>query len=511
MNNKFLLLIVSIFITSSLFAQKLTYADVLKDDRLNTVFNILGTVDGNFLVYKNYQNRHYITSYDKDMKLVENTRLDFLNNRIMNIDFVVYPSRVLAIYQQQRGSIVYCDAAYFDNTGKLLTQPVTVDTSRIGFLAESRIYTTNFSDDRSKILIAKMPREGSYLNIMTKIFDPSLNLLDSARQLFDYDRNRDTYKEFKVSNAGSIAFLRENKRFTANFARDLAVFDKRMGEPFFYFKNIDLMGRRIDDTYLKVDNMNGNYVLAAFALPENRNVFTEIFSAKIPFDTTQVGKISFQSFADSTLSSAVNGRGSIHDAFDRFFIKDMILKRDGSFIVMTEENFTDYRMNNMNRWNRGMFGYDPFMGSSPYYFYDPYYSRYSFYDPYRFNRMSGRDNNLYNSNNVVAFSFDNNLKVEWTNTLRKTQNDVGTETYLSYASAVLGPEVHFLYVANSRNKGIVANTGLMANGNMNRYATLKANNKAVAFMPAFARQVGPKQVVMPAAIRNNITFVKIDF
>ena len=504
---------ISLLIVITLFSiagssQKLTYADVLKNDRKSTSFNILGKVDDNYLIYKNYNNRHYITSYDRDMKMLENVELELPVNRLLNIDFVSYPSRVLVIYQYQKGSTVYCNALFVDNKGKSLGPTQTIDTSRVGFFAESKIYTTAYSDDRSKILVVKMPKLGSGFNIMTKVFDPSLNLLDSAREYFEYNRSRDTYKEFKIANDGSIVFIKEVSRLISKFAKELFVYDRRMGEPIFAVANIDLMDHRLDDSYLKIDNLNGNYIVAAFALPENRNLITELFTAVVPLDTAKAGRISFQTIADSTLLSAGNRRNINADAFDRFFIKDLVLKRDGSFLLLTEESYSEFRTNPYDRFNRNLY-YNQFMYNPNYYMYDPYYARYNYYDPLR--SRNSRDNNQYYANNVVVFSFNNDLKINWTNAISKTQSDSGTEDYLSYALANFGAELNLLFIGNSRNREVVNNFGIQPNGFQNRYPTLKANSKGIGFMPAYAKQVGPKQVIMPASTRNNITFVKIDF
>ena len=49
-------------------AQKIDYSLVDKDDVRDMSFEILGKINNNILVYKNYRNRHAISVYDSEMQ-----------------------------------------------------------------------------------------------------------------------------------------------------------------------------------------------------------------------------------------------------------------------------------------------------------------------------------------------------------------------------------------------------------------------------------------------------------
>src|SRR5688572_25103656 len=74
-----------------LLAQRIYYSDIEKDDYRQMNFEIIGKVGGNINIYKNYRNRNDIAVYFNDMKLKTKTRLDFMPDRVFNIDFVAYP------------------------------------------------------------------------------------------------------------------------------------------------------------------------------------------------------------------------------------------------------------------------------------------------------------------------------------------------------------------------------------------------------------------------------------
>ncbi|MGB4771498.1 MAG: hypothetical protein WBP58_08565, partial [Chitinophagaceae bacterium] len=79
--------------------QRIFYSDIEKDDYRQTNFEILGRVGSNISVYKNMRNRNDVSIYDNEMKLINKVRLDFLPDKIINSDFIVYPNSYWMIYQ----------------------------------------------------------------------------------------------------------------------------------------------------------------------------------------------------------------------------------------------------------------------------------------------------------------------------------------------------------------------------------------------------------------------------
>jgi hypothetical protein len=53
------------------------YSEPDKDEIKGSAFEIIGKVNGNFLVYKNYRDDHTITAYNSQMKIVDKANLNF--------------------------------------------------------------------------------------------------------------------------------------------------------------------------------------------------------------------------------------------------------------------------------------------------------------------------------------------------------------------------------------------------------------------------------------------------
>src|ERR1044072_5220738 len=126
-----------------LYAQKITYSQPEKDDVRSVEFDIIGKIDNNYLVYKRIRNTYAISIYDNEMKLADKITMDFLPDK-----YYFY-----FIYQYQKRNVVYCAAAKIDGSGKLMNDPVTLDTTAISFFASNKIYNVLYSEDKERLCI----------------------------------------------------------------------------------------------------------------------------------------------------------------------------------------------------------------------------------------------------------------------------------------------------------------------------------------------------------------------
>ena len=140
MKNIFLFLVLGIF-SISVYSQQITYSQPEANDTRSLDFEIIGKISDNFLVYKNIRNSYAISVYDNSMKLLDKVDLRFMPDKTLNVDFVAYPDFAWLIYQFQKRSILHCMAVKINGKGKLLTDPLELDTTHISFFADNKIYS----------------------------------------------------------------------------------------------------------------------------------------------------------------------------------------------------------------------------------------------------------------------------------------------------------------------------------------------------------------------------------
>src|SRR5688572_21695858 len=110
-------------------SQRITYSLPEAEDSRTIDFDIIGKVNGNFLVYKNIRNRRAISVYNNEMGLRQRVELDFMPDRTLNADFIAYPDFAYIFYQYQKRNILHYMAAKVDGNAKLIGEPVELDTT----------------------------------------------------------------------------------------------------------------------------------------------------------------------------------------------------------------------------------------------------------------------------------------------------------------------------------------------------------------------------------------------
>ena len=109
--------------------------------------------------------------------MIDKTNLLFMDEKTLNADFIAYPDFAWIIYQYQRRNIVHCMAVKVNGQGKLLIDPIELDTTSINFLASNKLYSTIYSEDKSKIMIYKIQKKNEQFNFTTLLFDKDLRLI----------------------------------------------------------------------------------------------------------------------------------------------------------------------------------------------------------------------------------------------------------------------------------------------------------------------------------------------
>jgi hypothetical protein len=495
--------LITALICLPVFAQQITYSQPGSDDIRSLNFDIIGKIDGNFLVYKSLRNINVISVYDNSMKLKDQIGLSFMPEKTLNVDFVAYPDFAWLIYQYQKRNILHCMAVKINSDGKLLTDPVELDTTSLNFFADNKIYSTISSEDKSKIMIYKIQKKNDKFNFTTLLFDDKLELLHKSRIETSFEDKKDIFSDFFVDNTGNFVFTRGNRSSSRDFIQRLDIVTKDLTDDSFVLNTLDLTGRLLDEIKLKVDNVNKHYVINSLYYEKRRGNVEGLFTAVWDVQNKNLLSKNFAELGDSIRTMAKTDGGN-KSALNDFFIRDIILKKDGGFILSAEDYYTQSRSTPWNRYDY-LYGYPSF---SPYYY--NYYSPYSYgYYGDRFYNNSSQVRYFYN--NILILNLDNTGKLDWSNVVHKSQFDDADDNYLSYGIMLTGGQIHFLFNELERRTQLINDVSVSASGQVTRNPPLKALDRGYTFMPRFAKQVSATQIIVPCIFRNYICFAKIEF
>ncbi|RYZ46911.1 MAG: hypothetical protein EOO14_24095, partial [Chitinophagaceae bacterium] len=215
MFKSFLALFSLVFVSAlSAHAQKIVYADIDEDDNRRMQFEVVGKVQGNFLIYKNIRNKNYISVYNNEMEQIAREEMEFASDdRILNIDFFPFQDFTYVLYQYEKKRVVYCNAVKIDGNGKPISDVITLDTAHIGFGGNNKIYNTISSEDKSKLMVFKINSKNRERYVLTTIlFDNSLTPLRRSQMVIPMEEYKDALEQFQLDNDGDLVFT----KFTRN-------------------------------------------------------------------------------------------------------------------------------------------------------------------------------------------------------------------------------------------------------------------------------------------------------
>jgi hypothetical protein len=504
MRFKTTLLFCTIILPAIIFAQRITYSVPEKDDYRTLNFEIIGKVGGNFLVYKNIRNNNAVSVYDNNMQVKQRVDLDFVPDRTINADFVAYPDHFFIIYQYQRRSILYCMAAKIDGEGNKIGDPIQLDTTYINVFADNKIYSTAYSEDKQHIMIYKIQKKNEKFNFTTLLFNPQLELQKKSRWVVPYNEHRDVYGDFFVDNDGNFIFAKSEKGGSRELISKVSLVIKAPLSDTFSINELKSGVSYLDEIKLKVDNINNNYLINSFYYSQKRGnvegLFTAVWDKQTNTQTVEK-TIKF----DDTLKQQAKVEGGLKVAFNDFFIKHVILKKDGGFILTGEDYYSQSRGSPWNRLDY-LYGY-PYFSSYNYYMYNSpssyWYRPRGFYGNYSQTR--------YYYNNIVVMDIDKDGSLLWSNIVHKSQYDDESDNFLSYQIMNAGGELHFLFNELERRNQLIADQSILPDGTLKRNPTLRSLDKGYQFMPRFAKQVSSRQIIVPCILRNYVCFAKIDY
>lgn len=516
-----------IILSASFFsvdAQDIVYADVNKSDVQRMNFEILGKVANNYLVYKEVKGKNRISVYDESMRLLEEVPINHLPDRRDLLDLSFFPGTSTSnlVYQYQAENIVYVMASKIEANGKILDEPVVLDTTMISYRAESKIYNTLSSEDGSKIMIFKIKRNAdrTQYTFSTRLYDSEMMLINEDQFTVPMEEAGHRLGSYNLTNEGKLALVRYNRMVSGNIS-GAELIEKAPGSD---YKTYDLgtsigMGELfLDDVKLKVDEKAQRYIMASLYSNTKKGNIDGIYVSGI---SKSNGQREFEKTAvfDEDFRKRAKSGTALKSVFNDFFINNIVMHDDGGFTVSSEALYTS----GGNAWNRWGYWGGPWGGPwggfyggwgwSPYRFYSPFFYRsYWWGGPWggpwggAWGGYGGWSR--YHADNVAIVSFDADGNKAWDNVIVKRQDDTETDGSISYQILNDGDNMHFLLnnegKISSLEDIVVNQTGIMQESN-----PIDAKDKNIDFMPRYGKQVGPGQLILPYRYKNNISFAKV--
>ncbi len=280
-------------------AQNIIYSEVEKNDNRHMVFEILGNFSGDFLIYKNNNRRQFLTIYDNMMAVKKNIKLDFISEKTFNIDFVKYPDYFIMVWQYEKGSSTYSKAARMNGSGELMGEVISLDTTKTAFFSQKSAYRLSWSDDRKKVLLYKVQTRNNVYDLVTKIYDENLSLLDNSKRTIDYNDRLESFGDIQIDNEGTLVFPRQTYNSRGDYINKLDLLFKKINSETLDAVNVPLDNEVIQEPQIKIDNAGSRYLINSFSCRKNTGHVDGLFTAIIGKQPLVSVKKMFSLFDDS--------------------------------------------------------------------------------------------------------------------------------------------------------------------------------------------------------------------
>ncbi len=490
----------------SAHAQKIVYAEVDEDDNRRMQFEVVGKVQGNFLIYKNIRNKNYISVYNNEMEQIAREEMKFASDdRILNIDFFPYQDFTYVLYQYEKKRVVYCNAVKIDGNGKPISDVITLDTAHIGFGGNNKIYNTISSEDKSKLMVFKINSKNRERYVLTTIlFDNNLSPIRRSQMVIPMEEYKDALEQFQLDNDGDLVFTKFTRNNNETIQGSQLLYKAAMADTL-HVINVQPDKLFLDNLHIKADNANDRFFVTSFYYSKKRGDVEGFYFYVWDKSTRQPVLQNTIALSEELRREARGNNTNVKSAFNDYFIRNIITRRDGGFIINTESYYTTSRGGQWNRFNY-LYGYPMSM-------YD-YYSVYSPYNSWywrRGNYFNNRGNMRYNADNITVLSFNNTGTLEWSNVIRKEQFDDESDDRISYQTVNTGGQIHYLFNIDEKRNLLLYDYTLSPDGQITRNPTLKNLDRGFEFMPKFGKQVSSYQMIIPCYFRNSISFAKVEF
>ncbi len=471
-----------LFLAHFATAQEVTYSQYDKFDYRSDAYSVVGMSGGFLYTYVRNEEGSRLDAYNDSMNKVASVILDFFPQRIYQVRFITYPDKMIVLYQALESNKVVQYAALLDESGLLKGKPIELGKTKTGIFGATRTYFSSaYSDNKKVILIYSVVDKGSEIDFEAKWLDDNAAITKQSKTSFQTD-NTPEHGEVNVANDGTVYMAAYTPTGSQSYTDQYWILKLAPGATKFESKELELGEKFATSGYTKVDNVNNRVYFGGFYSDTKNGNFDGFIYAAYDIATGDFSTKRFIPF-DNELVTASGAHNKNH-AFDNYIVRQLIVKNDGGFVLVSEVNFITTRSS-----------------------FAPGFGYYSFYTPYM--NSAVRE---YHYNDIMALAYDKNGVREWNAFVHKqqySQEDDGV--FSSYGFLNTGGTLAFLFNDfDTRHSRIQLGT-VSADGKAETHALTAEGNDYPDWLPRSSKQVSGRVMVVPCFHKKQICFARVAF
>lgn len=434
------------------------------------------------IVVRLFGTEDVLNVYDSDLKLQTTRTIHFKNQDgpVQHIMLNKTGAVVFYLEQDKKRSLLYAQPV----NGKLVEigKPVLIDS----IVDSKELVASNLrfktSTDQSYLLIYYPTfTYGKVENIKCVCVDRSLQTV--YNKTIPLNRNEKELEESRalIDNNGNSFIVLKPESESQNAQYDVFRIDHKGN---FQTYSLDAGQKLFNEANFEIDNKNGNLIVTAFADKQPAGAEPAasgfVYASYDPANGTELKK-NFMAFPNSFVAE-LTGRDHITNTeLYTFSIRKTILRNDGGILIVAESYIKDTREQVVP------------IGIQPGY-------------------NSYRTSDVFQFNDMIAFSITANGTLDWTSIMRKKQvSEDDNGVYSSFLMVNEKQKIRFIYLDEISGSAVLNQYILHSNGKSSREIIFNQEDRDVMLLPKMGKQISPSEVVLPSFKGNELKLVKITF
>ena len=463
--------------------QDVMYSAYEKFNASEDNFAVVGKSGSRTYTYRTLDGDHFLDAYNDGMDKLATVVLDFFPKKIYDTRFIAIANQITVLYQAVAGNKVIQYAALLDDMARLTKGPIQLAETKTGILGPTKDYFSSaVSEDKKTLVVYSVNTKGPSVELEAKVIDESLTVMRRVKAVYKTTNDAEA-GDVIADNKGTIFLPVYTPVGNRAYADQLLLLSLAPeGGNKFNSLELPLNDQYASRVYLKIDNANNRIYIGGFYSDKKSGNFDGVL-----YSWYDIGTGVFQNRKtipfDPDIQMATGDRNT-RRAFNDFHIKQLIVKNDGGFVMISEESYITSRSS-----------------------YAPGFGYYSWYYP-----SMTQNVREYHFNDVLALSYNAEGTREWYAFVRKqqySQEDGGR--FSSYSFLNSGGSLGFLYNDFDEKQSKIQLATVDAAGVVDMRSFQVEGTENPDWLPRHGKQVGAKELVIPCLRKKQICFAKVVF
>lgn len=443
--------------------------------RTDTRYNLIGELGGQTLLFQDRSNKFEIQAFDKRMRESWTKELELDRRSPEVIGLVTDEEHFYLSYIFRERNRIILKVHKYNAAANLVDSTVVAD---LGFIFFTPNFNLEQSEDDSKLLLY-------YSDNSQELHAFSFDL----GQMKTLWQGRHKPQDFFFNENFVQALIDDSGRM--HLALIYNNFRSRRKEHYFLFYTVDngafpaatkvSLGDYLTyDVLFQYDNLNERIIGAGLYNERDVNRAKGYYYMNIDPLQPELGTLRTTTYSDDLVEGLKGEKIKENKGIEELSIRDMVLRRDGGLLLITERN----RQLERRSGNGGRSFYDGSLRSMVDYYYEE----------------------------LIVQSIHPTGELHWENILHKrqySQDDNGV--YSSYFLLRTPSQLRFLFNDEIRFENTVSEYVINGVGALDRNSLFNTKNLELKLRFRDALQVSARKVIVPSERRNRLRLVKLEY